>query len=159
MKKLIYLGHPLAKYHKYVFDVANRSFVGEFEEMYQQESVDNFNSWHQDDSRQLNRHIAFSILNQYNFDNILDSGSGKGSHTHKLKRINNHVLGINISESAVNIAPARFPDIEFQSFDINGSTLASSLDVKYKTLSPLEPQLILFSVLKVYRIYLTGRLC
>ena len=129
----------MAKYHKYVFDVANRSFVGEFEEMYQQESVDNFDSWHQDDSRQLNRHIAFSILNQYNFHNILDLGSGKGSLTHKLKRVNNHVLGIDISETAVNIARARFPDIEFQSFDINSSTLASFLDGKYKSLSPLEP--------------------
>ena len=77
--------------------------------MYQQESVDNFDSWHQDDSRQLNRHIAFSILNQYNFHNILDLGSGKGSHTHKLKRINNHVLGIDISKTAVNIAPCSIP--------------------------------------------------
>jgi len=32
----------MAKYHKYVFDIETRKFIGNFEEMYQRESVDNF---------------------------------------------------------------------------------------------------------------------
>ena len=43
----------MAKYHKYVFDVNDKKFVGNFEEMYQKESEENFDSWHQDDSRQI----------------------------------------------------------------------------------------------------------
>jgi hypothetical protein len=57
----------MAEYHKFVFDFENRSFVGQFEEMYQQEKVSNFDSWHQEDSRQLNRKIALSIMENYNF--------------------------------------------------------------------------------------------
>lgn len=36
----------MAKYHKYVFDTDNRRCVGKFEEMYQQEKIANFDSWH-----------------------------------------------------------------------------------------------------------------
>ena len=128
----------MAEYHKYVFDLAKRKFVGDFDKMYQQEVVDKYDSWHQDDSRQLNRQIALSIINQYNFYNILDLGSGKGTLTHKLKRVNNHVLGIDISETAVGIARSRFPDIEFQAIDINSPSLASFLDDKYCHLSGAE---------------------
>jgi len=45
----------MARYHKYVFDADKREFVGSFEEMYQNEKVDNFDSWHQEDSRKLQR--------------------------------------------------------------------------------------------------------
>jgi SAM-dependent methyltransferase len=128
----------MAEYHKYVFDSTNRSFVGEFEAMYQQEAVNNFDSWHQDDSRQLNRQIALSIIEQYNFGIIVDLGSGKGALTHKLKRINNHVLGVDISETAVALARTRFPDIEFEAFDINSSTIGTFLDGKYRCSSPTE---------------------
>ena len=42
----------MAKYHKYVFDVEKRTFIGDFENMYAHESIEKFDSWHQDDSRQ-----------------------------------------------------------------------------------------------------------
>ena len=38
----------MAEYHKYVFDLAKREFVGDFDKMYQQEVSDNYDSWHQD---------------------------------------------------------------------------------------------------------------
>lgn len=69
----------MAKYHKYVFDPDKRQFVGDFEKMYLRESTDNFDSWHQDDSRQLQRLVAISILAQWNFDLIFDFGCGKGA--------------------------------------------------------------------------------
>ncbi|NPA60681.1 MAG: class I SAM-dependent methyltransferase [Epsilonproteobacteria bacterium] len=109
----------MAKYHKYVFDVEKREFIGDFETMYRDESKDNFDSWHQDDSRQLQRRIALAILDDYNFNTILDLGSGKGSLTHLLKRKNNHVVGVDISQTAVDIARERFPDIEFKAVDLN----------------------------------------
>ena len=33
-------------YHEFVFNQAERRFIGEFEEMYQQEQVSCFDSWH-----------------------------------------------------------------------------------------------------------------
>lgn len=109
----------MAEYHKYVFDTDARTFVGRFEEMYQREKVANFDSWHQDDSRRLHRKITLDILSAYNFQRIVDIGSGKGTLTHQLKKINNQVLGLDISPTAIDVARARFPDIEFDVADVN----------------------------------------
>lgn len=109
----------MAKYHRYVFDVDNRKFVGEFELMYQNESKENFDSWHQDDTRQLQRKIDLAILEDYNFERILDIGCGKGSLTHLLKKKNNQVTGIDISPTAVTIASERFADIDFFALDVS----------------------------------------
>jgi len=109
----------MAKYHKYVFDLENRKLVGDFETMYQNESKENFDSWHQDDSRQLQRKIDLAILEDYNFNHILDIGCGKGSLTHILKKKNNTVVGLDISQTAVDIVSERFPDINFICSDVN----------------------------------------
>lgn len=109
----------MAKYHKYIFDTDKREFVGAFEEMYQQETSANFDSWHQEDSRQLNRKVALAILDEWNFRTIIDIGAGKGALTHLLKKRNNQVIGLDISSTAVEIARVRFPDIEFDSIDVN----------------------------------------
>jgi len=109
----------MAKYHKYVFDIQNRKFVGNFEEMYQDEKKDNFDSWHQEDTRQLNRKIDLAVLENYNFSKIIDIGCGKGALTHLLKKRNNQVLGLDISETAISVAKERFPDIDFLVIDVN----------------------------------------
>lgn len=109
----------MAEYHKYVFNEDERCFVGNFEEMYQQEKIKNFDSWHQDDSRQLNRSIALEILSAYNFKKIIDIGCGKGTLTHRLKKINNQIVAIDISPTVVEMARARFPDIKFKALDVN----------------------------------------
>ena len=111
----------IVEYHKYVFDTDKREFVDFFEEMYQNEQVDNFDSWRQEDSRKLQRKIALSILEEYNFQSIVDVGSGKGALTHLLKKRNNQVIGLDISPTAVEQAKARFPDIQFSSIDVNDS--------------------------------------
>ena len=41
----------MADYHKFVFDIKHRKFVGKFEEMYASEKEQIFDSWHQEDSR------------------------------------------------------------------------------------------------------------
>jgi trans-aconitate methyltransferase len=117
----------MAKYHKYVFDLENRKLVGDFEIMYQNESKENFDSWHQDDTRQLQRKIDLAILEDYNFDKILDIGCGKGSLTHLLKKKNNYVLGVDISQTAINIVKERFPDIDFICTDVNNIKNYTSL--------------------------------
>ncbi|MBT6049895.1 MAG: class I SAM-dependent methyltransferase, partial [Candidatus Scalindua sp.] len=107
----------MAEYHKYIFDTDKREFVGSFENMYQHETKVNFDSWHQEDSRQLNRKIALAILEEWNFQTIIDVGAGKGTLTHLLKKRNNQVVGLDVSSTAVEMAKARFQDIEFDVVD------------------------------------------
>lgn len=127
----------MANYHKFVFDTDARRFIGKFDEMYQQERVANFDSWHQEDSRQLNRKIALNILSCYNFEKIIDIGCGKGVLTHQLKKRNNHVLGLDISPTAIEVARARYPDIAFDIADVNDLPVFTSyLDEKYDASRP-----------------------
>lgn len=109
----------MAGYHRYVFDIEGRRFVGDFESMYRSEMTEAFDSWHQEDSRQLNRQVALSFFGTTNFGTVLDLGCGKGSLTHQLKRRNNRVVGIDVSQTAVDVAQARFPDIEFTVHDVS----------------------------------------
>jgi hypothetical protein len=53
--------------YRYVFDQENKRVVGKFEEMYQAEDVDNFDSWHEDDMRLLTKQISLVLLNQVQF--------------------------------------------------------------------------------------------
>lgn len=109
----------MGDYHKYVFDAEAGRFIGDFEKMYRAESRENFDSWHQDDTRDLPRRIVLEMLSEHNFERVLDLGCGKGLMTHFLKRRNNRVLGVDISEACLQVARARYPDIEFQRLDLN----------------------------------------
>lgn len=108
----------MAEYHPYVFDTKARKFVGKFEEMYRNEKKRGFDSWQQDDLRHLDRQICLNILEQYNFNNILDVGCGKGAFTQFLKKQNNLVMGLDISSEALLRAKVRYPDIEFIQTDV-----------------------------------------
>ena len=112
-------------YHKYVFDLKNKKFIGKFNEMYQREDVEDFDSWFSSDLTHLPKLISLAILNRYNFKNILDFGCGKGSFTHILKKRNNYVLGLDISKTAIKKAKVNYgnkidfmviQDNEFTSF-------------------------------------------
>jgi SAM-dependent methyltransferase len=109
----------MGKYHPYVFDIGKRKFVGEFEEMYANEEKDNYDSWYQENLTSLKCALTLDVLNQYNFDSILDVGCGKGAITHLLKKKNNRVLGVDISETAIKKAKAKFPAIDFQVLKAN----------------------------------------
>ena len=117
----------MAAYHKYVFDQSSRSLVGDWEKMYRQESVEGFDSWHQEDSRQLQRLISLQIIGMYHFGKILDIGCGKGSFTHLLKKRNNEVIGVDVSETAIATAAVRYPDIVFRKADVTNPDLLSEL--------------------------------
>lgn len=111
----------MAKYHKYVFDSEKRAFVGNFEEMYKNESTEIFDSWHQEDTRQIQRKISLVLLSEYNFDNIVDLGCGKGTFSHLLKKTNNKVTAIDVSETAIAHARERYCDIDFIQLDLSNS--------------------------------------
>lgn len=49
-------------YHKYVFDVEQRRFVGDFEKMYQQEDVQHFDSWFQDDMNHMTKKTCIDYI-------------------------------------------------------------------------------------------------
>ncbi len=83
-------------YHDFVFDIKQRKFVGKFEEMYQQEDLQAFDSWYQEDTTHITKRLAFCLLEQYNFNNILDVGCGKGAFTHLLKKSNNSAKGCDL---------------------------------------------------------------
>src|SRR3989338_2701270 len=104
----------VAKYHKYVFDVAKRKFVGKFEEMYAREDKDNYDSWFQEDLSGLKYVISKAVLDQYNFNTILDIGCGKGAFTNLLKKKNNEVWGTDVSKTAIKKAQAKYTAINFQ---------------------------------------------
>jgi trans-aconitate methyltransferase len=108
----------MAGYHKYVFDTEKRKFVGEFEKMYQQEGSERFDSWHERDLRPIRKLIPLVVLNQYNFEKILEIGCGKGIFTQFLKKKNNHVIAIDISKTAIKKASQSFPDIDFKVCDV-----------------------------------------
>lgn len=106
------------EYHKYIFNVHKRKFVGKFEEMYQAEQIEKFDSWYQEDTRHLPRKILLDIIDDFSFTNIIDIGCGKGSLTHVLKKQNNDVTGIDISSTAILQAQKRYPDINFTCMDL-----------------------------------------
>jgi len=103
-----------APYHKYVFDVEQRRFVGDFEKMYQQEDIQHFDSWFQDDMNHMTKKLALTILAGYNFNSVVDFGCGKGTFTNLLKKNNNNVIGVDISKTAVLKAKAKFTSIDFR---------------------------------------------
>jgi len=131
-------------YHEYVFDEKTRAFVGRFEEMYQAERAQGFDSWHQEDSRNLTKRICLTILDSWNFATVLDVGCGKGALTHQLKKENNRVVGIDVSPTALEAAKARFSDVEFRNIDLardpDALTALGTFDlaVCIETLSYLE---------------------
>jgi len=104
-------------YHRYVFNADAGEFVGKFEEMYDREDVEGYDSWSQEDSRHLSRRLSLVILERHNFDRVLDIGCGKGSFTHLLKKTNNSVVGIDVSPSAISKARTKYRDIDFRTAD------------------------------------------
>jgi 2-polyprenyl-3-methyl-5-hydroxy-6-metoxy-1,4-benzoquinol methylase len=89
------------------------------------EGQEGFDSWRQEDQRILKNKICLAILNRYNFNNVLDVGCGKGTFTQLLKKENNRVTSIDVSETAIRKAAIRFPDIDFECIDLTKPDLIS----------------------------------
>jgi SAM-dependent methyltransferase len=106
-------------YHKYVYDLENRRILQRWEDCYKAEIEEGFDGWHQDDTRHSYRTLSLAILQDYNFNSILDLGCGKGTLTHAFKKKNNQVLGVDVSETAIRTARARYPDLLFHVTDLS----------------------------------------
>jgi SAM-dependent methyltransferase len=101
-------------YHRFVFDAGRRRFVGQFEEMYQREQVEGYDSWHQENVDTLARRVSLAMLADRVYPRILDVGCGKGAFTSLLKTDTNHVVGIDVSTTAIAKAAGRYPGIDFR---------------------------------------------
>jgi len=88
-------------YHDYVFNQSKRKFVGQFDEMYENEIID---PWCSSNLTDLAKQIHSVVLNQTNWNTILDYGCGKGVFTHTLRKNNNKVVGVDISQNAIDKA-------------------------------------------------------
>lgn len=110
-------------YHKYVFNIDKRQFVGNFEDMYKKESTD---PWYSSDLSSDAKKIHSAILSNYNFNSILDYGCGKGVFTHTLKKNNNKIYGVDISRNVIKKAKLMYGHL------VNFSTTFESKWVKKK---------------------------
>lgn len=115
-------------YHKYIFDEKERRFVGRFEEMYRAEQGGGYDSWYQENLTHLAKQLSLVMLNQYNYGSILDIGCGKGAFTHLLKKNNNDVIGIDLSETAIDVAMSKYPQIEW----VAGSAVSMLTETDHK---------------------------
>lgn len=107
-------------YHNFV--IKDGKFIGKFEEMYQKCS----DPWCQDTAHFKYKYLSLAllkILGHESFKKILDIGCGKGKFTSKIKDEfpSAEVLGIDISETAINKAAERYRNITFRQLDITTS--------------------------------------
>ena len=112
-------------WHPYVFDPEGRRFVGAFEDMYRADQEDNFDAWFQSDPRRIEGHLSDVLLDQVSWSSVLDLGCGKGTYTVRLKRRDNEVTGVDMSETAIATARSYFPDVNWVCAPI-GEHLASA---------------------------------
>ncbi len=130
------MGEP---YHKFVFNTEERKFIGDFEKMYKAEVRDGFDSWGQDNAKELDKQIVLKIIEKYNFQSLLDIGCGKGYLTSLVKNQIDVVFGLDISQEAISIAQNRYNDINFFKADINHDNWTQSFkDIKKNTIAPEE---------------------
>ncbi len=90
-------------WHKFVFDIKNRRFVGKFDAMYKSESKKNFDSWNQlkiDDEKKF----SISFIRKKKFKRIIDFGCGKGTLAKKIKNSKNFIIAVDLSYTAISLA-------------------------------------------------------
>lgn len=138
----------MTDYHEFVFNQAERRFIGEFEEMYRQEQVSCFDSWHQDDLRSREDAAAIMrVVADQHYDWLVDLGCGKGALTNALSDIADQSLGVDISPTAVRIAQERYPHPDFLVADINDASIVRQVLRSLKQTEPKKVLVVLSQVL------------
>tara|TARA_B100001964_G_C14076599_1_gene528279 strand:- start:15 stop:665 length:651 start_codon:yes stop_codon:yes gene_type:complete len=90
-------------WHRFVFDVKNRKFVGKFNAMYKLEKKKIFDIWNQlkiDDEKKF----STLFIKKKNFKRIVNFGCGKGILAKQIKDKNNFVTAIDLSSEAIKLA-------------------------------------------------------
>ena len=104
---------PSVDYHDYV--IKEGRFIGAFEEMYRRCA----DPWHQDSVQPVSEDLALALLARQSYADVLDLGCGKGRFTDRLHRSTRAtVRALDLSETAVQAAGARYPGIEFAAREI-----------------------------------------
>ena len=115
-------------YHDFVFDTDERRFIGKFDEMYREEERLGFDSWKQDDLQSRDdAAVIRRILDGRRYDQVVDLGCGKGALTNQLSEIALSTTGLDISETAVNVARSRYKTIKFEVLNLNSASDVSQL--------------------------------
>lgn len=104
-------------YHDYV--IKNGKFVGKFEEMYQ--SCED--PWNQSDQSSIinsaSRNATNIFIRKFNIHSIVEFGCGLGhtsNFTHNETKVD--ILGVDISQSAVERASKEYPKLKFKVDDV-----------------------------------------
>lgn len=105
-------------YHDFVFQ--DGQLIGEFEQMYQKSKEV---PWHQDeDPEKAEFKIALEVAGaNAPYDRIIELGCGLGYFAQGLSQFvcpKGQVIGCDISQTAIEKASQRFPDIKFEMMDI-----------------------------------------
>jgi SAM-dependent methyltransferase len=101
-------------YHDYV--IKDGKFIGQFDDMYK----DIKDPWNQTDikNHQLShaRNAAILDIARLNFSSVAEIGCGLGYYTSFINRTLPHIdiIGIDISETAINKAKEKFPHLNFE---------------------------------------------
>jgi len=90
-------------WHRFVFDIKNRKFVGKFNSMYNLEGKKKFDSWNQLKINDEKR-FSTSFIKKKKFKKIIDFGCGKGTLAKKIKYKNNFVVALDLSPEAIRLA-------------------------------------------------------
>jgi len=96
--------------------IKDGKFIGEFEEMYQKYT----DPWHQSEElyySSLSRRSVCWYLEKYNINSIVEWGCGLGRTSQYIKENTCkaiEILGIDISNTAINKAKKFYPKLEFK---------------------------------------------
>src|ERR1700733_12120084 len=110
---------PSKPYHRFVWDLSRREFIGHFDEMYAAEDEEEFDSWQQGDLTRISRPIAKLLLDRVSYRRALDLGCGKGALTSLIWKENVDLTAIDVSTVAIAKAKATYGDkIQFLAGDV-----------------------------------------
>jgi len=104
--------HP--RYQDYV--IKDGKLVGEFEEMYQ----DFDDPWEQTTREEWasEKAAALNLIRKLKARKVIELGCGLGHYTHKIDAVGVDVLGVDVSETAINRAKTLYPGCNFIVADI-----------------------------------------
>lgn len=107
----------MAKYQRYQdYVIKDGKLVGEFEQMYR----DFDDPWEQTtrEGGAFEKQVAIEIIRRHGYQRVVELGCGFGDFTAKLQQVAKSVLGIDVSETAIQKAKSRHPELNFTAADI-----------------------------------------
>lgn len=128
-------------YHDYVFDVANRRFVGDFERMYQAEREAGFDSWHQDADGYWHHDVCLALVARSRPASLIDLGCGKGRFTERLRALlppGAPLAAVDVSPTALATAASRLPGAQLIEADLNAPERWPDVGGPYDVVATLE---------------------